>query len=334
MSPQRLVPLLTAAASIGAAAAAFAIIHRDAEISGADIQPFKTVFIGIILEALPFVLLGVLFSAILQVFVPDELIRRLMPSRPLPAILIAGLAGILFPLCECGMIPVVRRLIRKGMPASAGIAYILAGPVVNPVVFYSTYSAFGNAPAMAFARTGLAFAVAVLTGVIVWKSMRGNPLKADLASMYGSAPTRRDELPASAGSRLISTMAHASDEFFDMGKYLIFGAALAALFQTAVSRSMLEELGGSQLYSHLFLMGLAFLLSLCSTSDAFVAASFGGSFEHGALLAFLVFGPMIDLKSLMMLLASFRARFVLTAAASAALLVLAGSWIVEALFLS
>ena len=105
-----------------------------------------------------------------------------------------------------------------------------------------------------------------------------------------------------------SMLSHASDEFFEMGKYLLVGAALAALFQTAVSRPLLEELGGSQLYSHLFLMGLAFLLSLCSTSDAFVAASLGGSFEHGALLAFLVFGPMIDLKSTLMLFSAFRAR--------------------------
>jgi uncharacterized membrane protein YraQ (UPF0718 family) len=164
--------------------------------------------------------------------------------------------------------------------------------------------------------------------------MKRSPLKADLASVYGGYGFAEESGVPPKSSRLLGMLTHASDEFFDMGKYLIIGAALAAVFQTAISRSLLEQLGGSQLYSHLFLMGLAFLLSLCSTSDAFVAATLGGSFEHGALLAFLVFGPMIDMKSTIMLLASFRTRFVLAVIAAVALLTLGGSWLVEAVFLA
>ena len=107
-----------------------------------------------------------------------------MPRHPVLAILFAGVFGLLFPLCECGMIPVVRRLIRKGMPAYAGIVYILAGPIVNPVVFTSTYTAFKAVPEMAYARLGLAFTVAAITGLILWRTYRSHPLKADLASVY------------------------------------------------------------------------------------------------------------------------------------------------------
>ncbi|MGN7455200.1 permease [Paenibacillus pasadenensis] len=329
---RRLLPLLAAVSTIGAGAILLLIARRDMGLDAAAASRFGSVFIGILLEALPYLLLGVAISAVVQIYLSERLLRRLLPRHPLLAVTAAGLLGIVFPLCECGMIPAVRRLIRKGMPAYAGIAYILAGPVVNPVVFSSTWAAFGGTPQMAIARTGLAFAVAFAIGAILWKTLKSDPLKADLASLYASLP--QEEPPARPfGGRLQSAALHATDEFFDMGKYLILGAALATLFQTAVSRSFLEELGGNQLLSHLFLMGVAFLLSLCSTSDAFVAASFGGSFENGALLAFLVFGPMIDLKSLLLLLASFRARTVLLVASLAAVFTLTGSWLLEAVYL-
>ncbi|SDT18303.1 hypothetical protein SAMN05444162_3343 [Paenibacillaceae bacterium GAS479] len=328
-----ILPLLTATSAIGSSIVALLIIRRDSGITIEEVTRFNVVFTGILLEALPFVVLGVILSAILQVFVSDRLIRRLMPRHPLLAVTVAGLLGILFPLCECGMIPVVRRLIRKGLPAYAGIVYILAGPVVNPVVFISTWTAFSGTPQMALARVGLAFAVATLTGLMLWKLLKSDPLKVDLASLYASLPEQVNKPKQSKGKQVQSAVLHASDEFFDMGKYLVMGAVLAALFQTTVSRAFLEELGGNQLLSHLFLMGLAFLLSLCSTSDAFVAASFSGSFENGALLAFLVFGPMIDLKSTLLLLASFRTRVVLGIIGLAATLTLSGSWLLEAIFL-
>ncbi|MCM3748246.1 permease [Paenibacillus pasadenensis] len=329
-----LLPLLTAASALGAALAAGLIIRRDAAgMALTDITRFSSVFISILLEALPFVLLGVALSAFLQVFVSDRLIRRLMPRHPLLAVTAAGLLGVIFPVCECGMIPVVRRLIRKGMPAYGGIVYILAGPVVNPVVFAATWTAFNDTPQMAFARVGLAFAVAAITGLMLWKLLKSNPLKADLASLYAGLPEASSNNASLSGGKMRSAVLHASDELFDMGKYLVIGAALAALFQTAVSREWLEALGSNQLLSHLFLMGLAFLMSLCSTSDAFVAASFSGSFENGALLAFLVFGPMIDLKSALLLFASFRTRVVLGIIGLTAVLVLTGSWLLEAFYL-
>lgn len=347
----------TVMAAAGTAAAALLIARRDLRLSADALEAFKTAFAGIILEAVPFVLLGVVFSAVLQVFVSDRQIRRLTPRHPAAAILFGSLLGLLFPLCECGMVPVVRRLIRKGMPAYIGIVYIIAGPIINPVVYYSTFTAFRSLPAMAYARTGLAFAVSVAAGIVLYRTIRRDPLR---KTGPKSAATTHDHdhhhdhhdhnlhheqdhhhvhkhghdhvHPATTGSRIASMVSHASDEFFEMGKYLIIGAALAAFVQTGAERSDLEGLSDHTLFTHLLLMGVAFLLSLCSTADAFVAASFQDVFDKGALLAFLVFGPMMDMKTALMLGSVFRARIVLGLIALTAVLVLAGSWATEALF--
>ncbi|MGO4375533.1 permease, partial [Paenibacillus sp. MCAF20] len=130
-------------------------------------------------------------------------------------------------------------------------------------------------------------------------------------------------------SRISSTMAHASDEFFEMGKYLIFGALLTGIIQTAVDRSTLAVFAEQPVFSYVFMMGFAFILSICSTSDAFIASSFSGIFDFGPLLAFLVFGPMIDLKNTLMLLSTFRIRIVLALIALTASLTFIGAWLTE-----
>lgn len=344
---------------------------------------FKTIFISILLEAIPFVLLGVLFSALLQVFVSEQTIRRWTPRHPLLGVLFACSLGILFPLCECGMIPIVRRLMRKGMPVYIAVTFILAGPVLNPVVYASTYMAFRSRPEMAYSRMGLAFLVAATLGLLVYVFVKRNPLRPEPNQPYerpdgpsfvpdepdagrgtglwtagrhaGSDAGRRyvgrsagneAELPESRSStrgrggpragranRLLTTLGHASDEFFEMGKYLIFGAMLTGIVQAVVTRESLVAIGQGEASSHLFMMGFAYILSLCSTSDAFVAASFATTFTAGSLLTFLVFGPMIDLKNTLMLLSVFRVRFVLPLTAALAIAVLIGSRLFESAFL-
>ncbi|UVI31699.1 permease [Paenibacillus spongiae] len=315
-------------------------IGLPAGVDSAAFGSFTILFMSILLEALPFILLGVLFSALLQVFVSDAVIARLTPRNGAAGILFGSLLGLLLPLCECGMIPVVRRLIRKGMPAYIGIVYIFAGPIINPIVLTATYVAFRTQPAMVWSRLGLAFAVCVVLGALLFRYMKADPLKRDayslaaanqgLASIHEQSRqhSMRSDVPL---GRFGATMSHASDEFFDIGKYLIFGAFLAALVQTFVDREVLTSLGSHSLSSNAVMMGFAFLLSLCSTSDAFVASSFTGIFGPGALLAFLVFGPMIDLKSTFMLLSTFRTKIVLAIMGLLFILVLAGSMLVERL---
>ncbi|GGG63866.1 permease [Paenibacillus radicis (ex Gao et al. 2016)] len=303
-----------------------------------NLQTFKTLFLSLILETFPFILLGVLFSALLQVFVTDDMIRKFTPRNPVVGILFGALLGLLFPLCECGMIPVVRRLIRKGMPAYIGIVYLVAGPIVNPIVFTSTYSAFRSAPIIAYSRIGLAFVISVIIGLLFYRFMRSNPLKEEHKSVFiheGADHHGPSETSHSVrygwGSRLSATLGHAADEFFEMGKYLIFGAMLTAVIQTFINKSVLIAVADQPLFSYLFMMGFAFLLSLCSTSDAFIAASFNGIFGTGPLLAFLVFGPMIDLKNTMMLLSAFKLKIVAALIALTFTLVLAGAWLMEVL---
>jgi hypothetical protein len=304
-------------------------------------QNVKTVFVSIFLEALPFLLLGVLVSSALHLLVPEDALRRRIPRNPLLGVLFACLLGIALPVCECGMIPVVRRLIHKGMPVYLGVAYLLAAPGINPVTYAATAMAFQAEPRMAHFRIGLAFAVAAAAGLILCRTTRRNPVRSlhsrehdhehehDHARFRSHAHPHRhgaggDVLHA-AGSRFRSLFAHAADEFFDMGKFLMLGALLTALIQTFVSRGELVSLSGGTFGAHVLMMGFAYWISLCSTSDAFVASSFTGVFPNSALLAFLVFGPMIDFKNTLMLLSLFKTRFVVNLIVLVSVIVLIGS---------
>ncbi|MEW9697790.1 permease [Paenibacillus sp. SI8] len=295
-------------------------------LTSEQILSFKTMFISILLEAIPFILLGVLLSSLLQTFISEQTIARWIPRNPLVGILFACLLGLIFPMCECGMIPVVRRLILKGMPVYIAVVFILTGPIINPIVFAATFMAFRNHPAMAYSRMGLAFAVAAAIGLLLYRFIKSNPLRISRAQLSGQAEL---EGHWHQGSKITSFFLHASDEFFEMGKYLVFGSLLTALIQTFLQRESLLAIGQGPLSSHLFMMGFAYVLSLCSTSDAFVASSFQTSFTPGSLLTFLVLGPMLDFKSTLMLLSVFKSKFVLVLSLLIAITVLAGSLLLE-----
>lgn len=273
-------------------------------LQSVDIQSFKTIFLSIVLEASPFLIAGVLVSSLLQIWLSERMLQRIIPRNPLVGLLSVSLLGVIFPVCECGIVPVVRRLIKKGMPAYLGIAFMLAAPVVNPIVYAATFAAFRSRPEMAWERIGLAYGVAVLAGMFIYLLADGNPLKRRREDLAGEAP-------AETKTTWSGWAEHLLNEFFDMSKYLLFGAFLAASLQVVVSRSVLVDIGSDSLTAYPFMMGLAYVMSLCSTSDAFVAASFSNIFAKGPLLAFMVLGPMLDFKSTLMLLSSFRTRFVL-----------------------
>lgn len=301
-------------------------------LNSSALQSFKTLFISIVLEAIPFILLGVLISSLLHVFVPDKIIRRLVPRNPILGLLFACLLGIVFPVCECGMIPVVRRLILKGMPVYMAVVFILTGPILNPVIYAATFMAFRNRPEIAYSRMGLAFAAAFIIGLILYRFVKSNPLRSNGGSLnHIHAPGGHSHEDHHSGNRMTAFFMHASDEFFEMGKYLVFGCLLTAGIQAMVARESLAAIGHGPWSSHLFMMGFAYVLSLCSTSDAFVASSFLSTFTAGSLLTFLVFGPMLDFKSTLMLLSVFKSRFVLLLALLIGVTVLAGSLLFERL---
>lgn len=314
-----------------------------------DTKHVLAAFMDIFLDALPFMFLGVLLSTVVENFIPEAFIRRMTPKHPLGGILFACVLGIMFPLCECGMIPFVRRLMRKGMPVYIAVIFILVGPILNPIVFASTFMAFRSEPEMAYSRMGLTFGVALIVGLLLTRFLKSSPLRhanSGLAAEHIHTHQHQHDHDhhhhhdhthdhthqhnhshghSHGDSRLATMLSHGTSELFEMSKYLMLGAFLTALIQTFVAQDSLSAIGQGTFISHVFMMGFAYLLSLCSTTDAFVAASFAKTFSPGSLLAFLVFGPMIDVKSTLMLLSIFKARFVLTLSIVVAITVLTGS---------
>lgn len=282
----------------------------------------NSIFISILIEAIPFILIGVILSGIIQMFVSEEMIARIMPKNRFLAVLFGALAGILFPACECGIIPITRRLLLKGVPLHAGVAFMLTAPIINPIVLFSTFIAFGNRWSAVFYRGGLALAVSVIIGIILSYQFKDNQLlKPDEPGHHHHHHTLLQKLGG--------TLRHAIDEFFSVGKYLIIGAFIAAAMQTYVKTSTLLAIGQNDVSSSLVMMGLAFVLSLCSEVDAFIASSFSSTFSLGSLIAFLVFGAMVDIKNLLMMLAAFKKRFVFLLITYIVVLVLAGSLLVK-----
>jgi uncharacterized membrane protein YraQ (UPF0718 family) len=317
-------------------------------VNGSNIQNFKTMFISIILEALPFILLGVFISSLLQTFVSERTITRIIPKNPFLAILFACLIGVIFPVCECGMIPIVRRLIKKGMPVYVAVVFILTGPILNPIVYAATFMAFRSRPEIAYSRMVLAFVVASFIGLVIYRFVKNNPLREvtgisnehahihshthDDSHNHSHEHSHDHDDEHQHSNKLFGMLGHASDEFFEMGKYLMFGSLITAIIQTLVARESLVSVGQDGLGSHLFMMGFAYILSLCSTSDAFVASSFVNTFTTGSLLTFLVFGPMLDFKGTLMLLSVFKTKFVLILTGLIVITVLVGSLLFERLF--
>lgn len=283
----------------------------------------NSIFISILIEAIPFILIGVILSGIIQMFVSEEMIARIMPKNRFLAVLFGALAGILFPACECGIIPITRRLLLKGVPLHAGVAFMLTAPIINPIVLFSTYIAFGNRWSVVFYRGGLALAVSVIIGIILSYQFKDNQL------LKPDEPGHRHNHHHTLLQKLGGTLRHAIDEFFSVGKYLIIGAFIAAAMQTYVKTSTLLAIGQNDVSSSLVMMGLAFVLSLCSEVDAFIASSFSSTFSLGSLIAFLVFGAMVDIKNLLMMLAAFKKRFVFLLITYIVVIVLAGSLLVK-----
>ena len=233
----------------------------------------------------------------------------LCPRRALPAALVGASLGLIFPICECGTVPLARRLFRKGLPLPAGISFLLAAPVLNPIVILSTATAFGWGRMLLW-RLGLSLLMAVSVGLAF-------SIEKDSANIL-RAPIFKMELPVldhhSANETFLKKIWRAllisADEFFEMGRYLVLGASLAAILQTFISQTSLLAVGSGPILSVLIMLTLAVLLSICSTVNSFIALGFLGTFSFGSVLSFLVFGPMVDIKSILMFLQVFRRKTV------------------------
>lgn len=273
---------------------------------GDRLNVFATVFLGIFVEAVPYLLLGTLASGLVEVFLDRDQIARWVSKRPVAASVSGSLMGIIFPVCECGVVPLTRRLFKKGLPLSAGISFLLAAPVLNPIVLFSTASAFGWAD-MLFWRFFLSFIIAVTVGLVFSIEKDSSNV---LQTVLDSHEHHHSYKDVSVIEKIRQAFLITVDEFFDMGRYLVLGTTLAAGLQTFVSQSTLLAIGSGPILSVLIMLLLAILLSICSTVDSFVALGFVGTFSFGSILSFLVFGPMVDIKSVMMYTQVFKRRAV------------------------
>jgi uncharacterized membrane protein YraQ (UPF0718 family) len=283
------------------------------------IANWATVFVAITLQAVPFLVLGVTISAAIAAYVPPALLTRLLPSRGQAAVPVAALAGALLPGCECGSVPIARRLIDRGAPTAAALAFLLAAPAINPVVLVATAVAFPGRPEMVAAR----FLASLLASVLVgwcWLRIGRTDLLRSRHRSHEHVGTRREVL-----------LAAASHDFLSAGGFLIIGAATAATLQTVVPRTVLDHLAGSGALALLALGVLAVIMAICSEADAFIAASLR-QFSATAQLAFMVVGPMVDVKLVALQAGTFGRAFTirfapLTFAAALGSAALVGWWL-------
>ena len=308
---------------------------------GLNLADISTALMSLLLEGLPFIFLGTLISGFIDAYLPPWAMERMLPKRRALAIFASGFLGIIFPVCECAIVPVIGRLIRKGLPVSCAVTYMLAAPIINPITATSTMIGFSGqggdlGPLMGIqhhpifvtgSRLLIAYVVCVIIGLLIQKvaassllkkhvldAMKANQQSKDAGeglSIFGAIRSSLRE-----GNRLILAFRTAMRDSVDTGMYFTIGAALTAIFNTsALQQGLGNFMSGHITIAVATMMVLAFILSLCSTSDAFVAATLkvaspSQAYEYAAKLGFLVFGPMVDVKLLFMYASIFRAKFV------------------------
>ena len=296
---------------------------------------FAFSFLSILFEGVPFLLLGALISGTVEVFLPPQTLPRLLPKNPVAAVLLSGLMGCVFPMCECGAVVVIRRFLAKGLPVSCAVTYMLAAPIVSPLVGISTFAAFRsqNPWVMTSLRLMLGYAIAVTAGWLVQRMPLASVLQQRVIDAMPASKKQRlglriaavqgdfDDMPdaeqalgnvASSpgwGAKLLAVVRASTADFLDVALFVVIGATVAATFNTAVDQAVIQPLAGNNVLAILVMMGLAGAMALCSSTDAFIAASFI-AFPFTAKLAFLVFGPVFDVKLFFLYSLVFRRKFI------------------------
>lgn len=279
------------------------------------LNKFYTVFISILIEGIPFILIGSFVSALIQIYVSKEFIIKVLPHNIFLSCIIAAFAGIIFPICDCGTIPIVKGFIRKKVPTAACITFLLSAPIVNPIAIISTVYAFQDMKYVVIYRIFSGIIIAILIGLIIHFFTRDNPniLKNNTDPLSCECAICSDSYEDSKASIdiLRNIFFHTIDEFFNIGKFMIIGAFISSIFQTIVYFDSNLYFPNDNRTSLLIMILLAFLLSVCSTSDAFIAKGFLKLFSLNSVMGFLVVGPMLDIKNTFLLFGNFKKTFVL-----------------------
>jgi hypothetical protein len=288
------------------------------KISSAYLDRFKKfydVFISILIQGFPFILIGSFVSSIIQICISRDTFIKLFSKNSFLSCVIAAFAGLLFPICDCGTIPVVKGLMKKNVPIAAGITFMLAAPIVNPIAIIATLYAFPGMVSVVIYRLAAGILISVLVGLIMQFTTKKDEeiLKnnSDIDTCDCGFCDGKQDYSESNLQKVKAIFVHAGDEFFNIGKYMIIGTFLSSIFQSMTFISSNTYISNDSRVSLLVMILLSFLLSVCSTSDAFVAKGFLRAFPISSILGFLVVGPMLDVKNTMMLFGSFKKKFVI-----------------------
>lgn len=288
------------------------------------------IFLSIVIEALPFVLLGCIISGALHVYLTPERVKKFLPNNKFLSILVGSTMGILFPSCECGIVPIVNQFVRKKVPTYTAFAFMLTAPIINPIVLFSTFIAFGNSWKFALLRAVGSLLVAVVVGSWLAYFYKQPILNEEgLRAMQEVPVHQHDHHEKTSRIHAIGhVLDHSLDEFFDTGRYLMIGALLSASMQTYLPTKWILTLGSTKLLAIFVMIILAVILSLCSEADAFIGSSLLSLFGQAPVIAFLVFGPMVDIKNLLMMKRYFNTRFIASMVGLVALVVVIYAWVV------
>jgi len=280
------------------------------------LQDALTIFLGIFFEAIPFILMGVIVSAVIQQFVSQDTLLKYTPKNTLLGCIYGSFIGFIFPVCECGNIPVARRLLQKGVSPSVAISFLLGAPVLNPIVIAATLAAFPYQTEITLARIIMSFLIAVLVGYFFSFAPKGFTAKI--------TPVQPDDTCDHNHSVAENLVQHSLQEFFEMGGIMVIGGVIASLTQVFIPREVILDLATNPAMAVLSLMILAFVVSICSNVDSFFALAYAPLFPVPALLGFLVWGPMMDIKALVMLRTSFTKKAIIIMALLTGLLTYIG----------
>jgi len=265
-------------------------------------QDGLTLALSVLIEALPWVILGVVLSIVVQVWLPADAVQRWLPRNAWARRAVLSPLGMFIPVCECGDVPFARGLMMRGLAPAEALSFLIAAPVVNPIVILTTHAAFGWDGGILVARLVGGYLIANLIG---WVYSRHRDPQSLLTDRFVETCAHVAHEP---GTPVRRSLIQFLVELRAVMPALVIGSALAGAVQVLVPRDVLLAIGSNPVLSILAMVALAMTVAICSNVDAFFALSFASTFSSGAIIAFLLVGPLVDVKMLALLRTTFTGR--------------------------
>ncbi|MBO6145204.1 MAG: permease [Bacilli bacterium] len=275
------------------------------------IKNIAIIFTSIFFESLPFLLLGALISSIIETFISNERLSKMIPKNKVLGSIVGVFLGFFLPACDCAVIPVSKRLLKKDVPINVAVSFMLASPIINPVVLLSTYYAFYKTePKIFWYRLIFGIVISLIIGIIM--GIIFNKKKVVVNNIDEYCECEHHHKVKNVKDAIIHIVKHTCEDLFEVVKYLMFGSLIASVVQVLLPRDVLTMFNNNPVLSIFTLLLFAYLISLCSTSDSFVGKSLLSTFSQSSIIAYLLLGPMIDIKNTIVLLGNYKKNFVVT----------------------